>query len=70
MEIQRTGGLVMNERVVIDLNRSAFDNAVLMALEKDTGAVPICGEIIRILKIAMRKEQVRNQRIANLRGVK
>lgn len=60
----------MNERVVIDLNRTAFDNAVLMALEKDTGAVPICGEIIRILKIAMRKERVRNQRIANLRGVK
>ena len=58
----------MNERVVIDLNRTAFDNAVLMALEKDTGAIPICGEIIRILKIAMRKEQVRNQRIANLRG--
>ena len=26
----------MNERVVIDLNRTAFDNAVLMALEKDT----------------------------------
>lgn len=58
----------MNERVVIDLNRVAFDNAVLMALEKDTGAIPICGEIIRILKIAMRKEHVRNQRIANLRG--
>ena len=60
----------MNERVVIDLNRTAFDNAVLMALEKDTGAVPICGEIIRILKIAMRREQTRNQRIANLRGEK
>lgn len=58
----------MNERVIIDLNRADFDNAVLMALEKDTGAVPICGEIIRILKIAMRREQTRNQRIANLRG--
>lgn len=58
----------MNDRVVIDLNRAAFDNAVLMALEKDTGAIPICGEIIRILKIAMRREQTRNQRIANLRG--
>ena len=54
------------ERVVIDLSRDKFDNAVLMALEKDTGAVPICGEIIRCIKIAMRREKVRNQRIANL----
>lgn len=58
---------MMEERVCIDLNRADFDNAVLMALEKDTGAIPICGEIIRIVKIAMRKERVRNQRIANLR---
>lgn len=55
------------ERVVIDLPRDKFDNAVLMALEKDTGAVPICGEILRLIKIAMRKERIRKQRLKNLR---
>lgn len=55
-----------DNRVVVDLNRADFDNAVLMALEKDTGAVPICGEIIRCIKIAMRKERIRNQRLRNL----
>jgi len=58
------------ERVVIDMPRWAFDQAVLMALEKDTGAVPIMGEILRIIKIKQRKlESARKQyraRVSNL----
>ena len=59
-----------NERIVIDLPFWQFSDAVLSALEKDTGALPIVPEIIRILKIKMNKNKIRNQRIANLRGGK
>lgn len=55
------------ERVLIDLPRKDFDRAVLLALERDTGVMPIMGEILRLIKIAMRKERIRKQRLKNLR---
>lgn len=55
-----------DNRVVIDISRDGFADAVLSALEKDTGAVPIVPEIIRILKIKQRREQIAAQRLANL----
>ena len=58
------------ERVVIDMPRWAFDSAVLTALEKDTGAVPIMGEILRIIKIKQRKlESARRQYAARVRNL-
>lgn len=39
------------ETVTFSMPRWMFDDAVLTALERDTGAVPIMGEIVRILKI-------------------
>lgn len=55
------------ERILIDLSYEDFSNGILSALEKDTGAIPIIPEIIRILKIKMRKEAIRNQRCKNLK---
>lgn len=55
------------DRVQIDLPYTVFSDAVLSALEKDTGAVPIVPEILRIIKIKTRKEKIRAQRCANLR---
>lgn len=55
------------DRIQIDLQYSSFENAILSALEKDTGAVPIVPEILRVLKIKMRKEKIHAQRCANLR---
>ena len=50
------------DRVVLDMPRRAFDDAVLTALERDKGVVPICGEIVRLLKIKQRKwDSVRRQ---------
>lgn len=54
------------ERVVIDISREGFTDAILMALEKDTGVVPIVPEILRILKIRQRKEQIAETRLKNL----
>jgi hypothetical protein len=59
---------VSEERILIDLGEAAFDNAVLGALECDTGTVPIMGEIKRRLKIAMRKEKIYTQRVKNLQS--
>jgi hypothetical protein len=59
-----------NERITIDLSYADFENMVLWALEKDTGAVPIVPEIIRLLKISMRKEAERAKRTANIRTTK
>ena len=58
------------ERIVIDMPRWQFDNAVLSALEKDTGAVPIMGEIVRLLKIRMRKNKRNKIWAANFKGAK
>lgn len=58
------------DRVQIDLPYAVFSDAVLSALEKDTGAVPIIPEILRIIKIKMRKEQIHQKRCANLRSAK
>ncbi len=55
------------ERILIDLSYEDFSNGILSALEKDTGAIPIIPEIIRILKIKMRKEAIQNQRCNNLK---
>lgn len=55
------------DRIQIDLPYSVFSDAILSALEKDTGAVPIVPEILRIIKIKTRKEHIRAQRCANLR---
>lgn len=54
------------DRVVIDISRDGFADAVLSALERDTGVVPIVPEILRILKIKQRKEQVAARRLENL----
>ena len=58
------------DRVVIDMPRWAFDDAVLSALEKDTGAVPIMGEILRLIKIKQRKlASARRQYDARVRNL-
>lgn len=54
------------DRVVLDISYKAFSDAILSALEKDTGAVPIIPEILRVLKIKQRKERIAAQRLANL----
>lgn len=58
------------ERVVINMPRWLFDKAVLTALERDTGKMPIMGEIVRILKIKQehynRTQRAYNARCANL----
>jgi hypothetical protein len=59
-----------NDRVLIDLPYKRFENALLWVLEKDTGAVPIVKEIIRLCKVAMRKERIYKQKTKNLRGTK
>lgn len=56
-----------NEWIKIEMPRGLFEDAVLSALEKDTGAVPIVGEILRICKIKMRKYDIYQKRCANLR---
>lgn len=59
-----------NDRVVVDLPRWAFDEAVLSALEKDTGAVPIMGEIIRLLKIKQKKfDNIRNTDVVRAKNL-
>ncbi len=55
------------DRVQIDLQYRNFEDAILTALEKDTGAIPIVPEILRIIKIKERKERIHAQRIANLK---
>ncbi len=54
------------ERVVLDISYKSFSDAVLSALEKDTGAVPIVPEILRVLKIKQRREQIAAKRLENL----
>ncbi len=54
------------DRVVLDISYKAFSDAVLSALEKDTGAVPIVPEILRVLKIKQRREQTAAKRLENL----
>lgn len=54
------------DRVVLDISYKAFSDAVLAALEKDTGAVPIIPEILRVLKIKQRRECVAAKRLENL----
>lgn len=54
------------DRVVLDMSYKAFSDAILSALERDTGAVPIIPEILRILKIKQRKEQIAARRLENL----
>lgn len=54
------------ERVVINMPRWLFDHAVLTALERDTGKMPIMGEIVRILKIKQERFN-RTQRQYNAR---
>jgi hypothetical protein len=60
----------LDDRVLIDLPYDKFENATLWALERDTGVIAIVPEILRLCKIAMRKEKIRKQRIKNLRGGK
>jgi hypothetical protein len=59
-----------NDRVLIDLPYDRFENAVLTALERDTGRVPIMIEIMRLCRNAKRKIATREQQIKNLRGGK
>ncbi len=54
------------ERVVLDISYKSFSDAVLSALEKDTGAVPIVPEILRVLKVKQRREQIAAKRLENL----
>lgn len=54
------------DRVVLDISYKAFSDAILSALEKDTGAVPIIPEILRVLKIKQRREQTAAKRLENL----
>ncbi len=54
------------DRVVLDISYKSFSDAVLSALEKDTGAVPIVPEILRVLKIKQRREQIAAKRLENL----
>lgn len=54
------------DRVVLDISYKAFSDAILSALEKDTGAVPIIPEILRVLKIKQRKERIAAARLENL----
>lgn len=55
-----------SERIVINISRDAFTDAVLTALERDTGALPIVPEILRIIKIKQRREELRETRLRNL----
>ncbi len=55
-----------DKKIILNLSYKSFEDAVLSALEKDTGAVPIIPEILRILKIKQRKEQIAETRLANL----
>lgn len=54
------------DRIVLNISYKAFSDAVLAALEKDTGAVPIIPEILRVLKIKQRRECVAAKRLENL----
>lgn len=58
------------EILTISMPRWMFDDAVLTALERDTGKMPIMGEIVRILKIKQAKyngnQRQYNARCANL----
>lgn len=56
-----------DEWITLEMPRALFEDAVLCALEKDTGATPIVGEILRICKIKMNKYRIHQQRCANLR---
>ena len=58
---------MLEERIIIDLPYSKLEDAILTALEKDTGVIPIVPEIIRICKIKMRKEKKHDQKISNLK---
>lgn len=55
-----------NDRIVINISRDGFTDAVLSALERDTGALPIVPEILRIIKIKQRREELRETRLRNL----
>ena len=59
-----------NNRVVIDVPFGIFEDAIITALERDTGKAPIIGEILRIMKIRTRKANIYLQKCANLQGSK